>query len=71
MMPQRRAPRATRASSRPQNLEGQVGAGSGEPAQDADAPAKGTEGYQSIFAPQNLEGQVGAGSGEPDRKEKE
>ena len=44
----------------------QTGQGTAPAAPDqADAPAKGTEGYSNIFAPQNLEGQAGTGTGTP------
>ena len=59
----RRAPRATRASSRPRTSKARSARVTGAPAQDADAPARGTEGYTNIFAPQNLERQVGVGDG--------
>ena len=51
------------------HVKGRIGVGDGaQSAQDADALAKGTEGYQSIFAPRNLDWQVGVGDGESDRK---
>ena len=46
----------------------QTGQQEAAPAQP-EIKAKGTEGYQGIFAPQNLEGQAGTGTGEPIRED--
>ena len=46
----------------------QTGQQEAAPAQP-EIKAKGTEGYQGIFAPRNLEGQAGTGTGEPVRED--
>ncbi len=47
-----------------------TGGGTGTTKATPEIKAKGTEGYQSIFAPSNLEGQVGGGEKEADKPAK-